>query len=126
VTSVLIGKHVDKLPADSAKGIRTLPVILGAEASLALDRWLMVGFYVATAALVATGIVGPWCLLVLAGVPRLMETLATFRQPRPDSPPDGYPIWPLWYVAWAFRHTRRAGALLVAGLILDAFVPLQL
>ena len=27
VTTVLFGKHVDKLPADSAKGIHTLPVM---------------------------------------------------------------------------------------------------
>ena len=35
VTTVLIGKHVDKLEHDSRKGIYTLPVLLGAEASLA-------------------------------------------------------------------------------------------
>jgi 1,4-dihydroxy-2-naphthoate octaprenyltransferase len=30
VTTVLIGKHIDKHDADKARGIRTLPVILGA------------------------------------------------------------------------------------------------
>ena len=29
VTTVLFGKHIDKIEADAAKGIRTLPVILG-------------------------------------------------------------------------------------------------
>ena len=126
VASVLIGKHVDKLPADRDKGIRTLPVVLGADVSLALNRALMVGFYVTVVVLVIAGVFGLWTLIVLVSVPRLRETLATFRQPRPDSAPAGYPIWPLWYVAWAFRLTRQAGGLLVLGLLLDAVVPLHL
>jgi 1,4-dihydroxy-2-naphthoate octaprenyltransferase len=126
VTAVLIGKHIDKLPADSAKGIRTLPVILGEDASRTLNRALMIGFFASVAALVALGVLGIWCLLVLAAIPRLRETLATFRAPKPAAAPPRYPIWPLWYVAWAFRLTRRAGGLLVLGLLLDAWMPLHL
>jgi 1,4-dihydroxy-2-naphthoate octaprenyltransferase len=29
-------------------------------------------------------------------------------------------VWPLWFAAIAFLHTRRAGALLVLGLIVAA------
>jgi hypothetical protein len=29
-------------------------------------------------------------------------------------------VWPLWFAAFAFTHTRRAGALLVAGLAIAA------
>jgi 1,4-dihydroxy-2-naphthoate octaprenyltransferase len=126
VTSVLFGKHIDKLAADAAKGIRTLPVVLGESPARAVNRGLMTAFYVLTVALVATGVLGVWSLLVLVSVPRLRETLRTFRLPRPDGPPPGYPIWPLWYVAWAFRLTRQAGGLLVVGLLLDAIVPLHL
>lgn len=126
VTAVLFGKHIDKLPADSAKGIRTLPVILGEPAARKITQTLMIAFYVTVVALVLTGILGLWCLLVLISLPRLRETLEAFRNPRPDSPPDGYPIWPLWYVAWAFRLTRTAGGLLVLGLLLSAFIPLSL
>ena len=46
VTSVLMGKHVDKLEADSAKGIHTLPVILGRDRALALTRGLMIAYFV--------------------------------------------------------------------------------
>ena len=123
VASVLVGKHIDKLPADAAKGIRTLPVILGEARSKSLNRALMIGFFVAVAALVATGVLGVWTLVVLVALPRLFETLATYAQPKPDEAPPGYPIWPLWYVAWAFRLTRRAGALLVVGLLADALLP---
>ncbi len=123
VTTVLFGKHVDKLSADSSKGIRTLPVLLGRDRALAATRAMMVSFYAVVVLLVLTGVLGLWCLLVFAAVPRLLETLRTFRQPPPESAPEGYPIWPLWYVAWAFRHTRRAGGLLVAGLFIDAIAP---
>ncbi|TFH23616.1 MAG: prenyltransferase, partial [Myxococcales bacterium] len=126
VTAVLIGKHVDKLEADAAKGIRTLPVMLGREAALRLDRGLMVSFYILVAALVATGVLGVWTLLILLSIPRLLETLRVFGEPQPNSPPSGYPIWPLWYVAWAFRLTRQAGALLVVGLVLNAVYPVYL
>ncbi len=37
----------------------------------------------------------------------------------PDDPPDEYPIWPLWYVAWAFHFVKLAGLLFTLGLMLD-------
>jgi 1,4-dihydroxy-2-naphthoate octaprenyltransferase len=126
VATVLFGKHVDKHDSDKAKGIRTLPVILGKEEALRWTRTMMVLFFPLVVALVITGAVGLWCLLVLLAVPRLLETLETFRKPPPPQPPPGYPLWPLWYVAWAFRLTRRAGGLFVLGLLLDAIIPLHL
>src|SRR5436190_12795898 len=49
VTTVLIGKHVDKYEQDSARGIHTLPVLLGRDVSLRLNQLLMMGFYAAVA-----------------------------------------------------------------------------
>ena len=46
VTTVLIGKHVDKYEQDRARGIHTLPVLLGRERSLRLNQVLMAAFYV--------------------------------------------------------------------------------
>ncbi|HXC50868.1 MAG TPA: prenyltransferase [Candidatus Limnocylindrales bacterium] len=125
VTTVLFGKHVDKLDSDAAKGIRTLPVILGRERALSWTRAMMAAYFVLVALLVVTGVVSAWCLLVVAAIPRLLETLETFRKPPPDGPPPGYPIWPLWYVAWAFRLNRRAGGLFVLGLLADCLIPLH-
>ena len=126
VTTVLIGKHVDKFEADSARGIRTLPVVLGKERSLFLNQELMVAFFVLVLCLVLVGIFGVWTLLVFLAVPKLWQALKVYSRPKPESPPPDYPIWPLWYVAWAFLVTRRAGALLVLGLLLDAIVPYRL
>ena len=37
----------------------------------------------------------------------------------PNDPPDEYPLWPLWYVAWAFHFVKLAGLLFTLGLVLD-------
>ena len=58
VTTVLIGKHVDKYEQDGARGIRTLPVILGREFSLRLNQLLMIAFYPIVALLVLRGTLG--------------------------------------------------------------------
>jgi 1,4-dihydroxy-2-naphthoate octaprenyltransferase len=126
VATVLIGKHVDKLEADSAKDIRTLPVLLGRERSLFLNQELMVAFFIFVLCLVLLGTLGAWTLLVFLAVPKLWQALKVYGQPRPESAPPNFPIWPLWYVAWAFLVTRRAGALLVLGLILNAIYPIHL
>lgn len=125
VATVLFGKHIDKLDADSAKGIRTLPVILGHERSKTVARMLMISFFPLVLGLVAIGMVGPWPLLVVLALPRLRQTLVTFGEPTPAGPPEGYPLWPLWYVAWAFRFNRRAGGLFVLGLALNALLPIS-
>ena len=123
---VLMGKHVDKFEADSAKGIRTLPVILGRERALFLTQELLVAFFVLVFCLVLTGTLGVWTLLVFGALPKLIKVLGVLNRPKPDAPPDGYPLWPLWYVAWAFLVTRLAGGLLVLGLLLDAIWPVHL
>jgi 1,4-dihydroxy-2-naphthoate octaprenyltransferase len=125
VATVLIGKHIDKFEADSAKGIHTLPVVLGKERSLFLNQELLVSFFVLVVCLVLVGTLGVWTLLTLLAVPRLWRVLKVYNMPKPASAPPNYPIWPLWYVAWAFTLTRLAGALFVLGLFLDAVYPVH-
>jgi len=56
--------------------------------------------------------------IVLFALPLLWRTLELYSRPKPDKAPPKYPVWPLWYVASAFVHARRAGGLLVLGLLL--------
>jgi 1,4-dihydroxy-2-naphthoate octaprenyltransferase len=119
VTTVLIGKHVDKYEQDSARGIHTLPVLLGREASLRLNQALMVAFYPIVVGLVAFGCLGWGVLLCLAALPRLVRVLKAYGEPKPAAPPPGYRIWPLWYVSLAFHHNKLAGGLFVLGLVLN-------
>src|ERR1700742_4860687 len=70
-TTVLMGKHIDKIPFDQPLGIRTLPVILGVERARVATLAMMVGFYVLVAVAVALRAM-PWpALLVVLALPRL-------------------------------------------------------
>ena len=57
---------------------------------------------------------------------RPVAVLRTFSKPRPEVAPHSYVGWPLWFVGAAFVHTRRAGGLLVLGLLLNALLPIHL
>ena len=119
VTTVLIGKHVDKYEQDSARGIHTLPVLLGRQVSLRLNQALMIAFYPIVVGLVAAGCLGWGVLLSLGALPRLVRVLKAYNEPKPAAPPPGYRIWPLWYVALAFHHNKLAGGLFVLGLVVN-------
>jgi 1,4-dihydroxy-2-naphthoate octaprenyltransferase len=123
-TAVLMGKHIDKLPWDDAAGVRTLPVILGERRARLLTELLMAAFYLAVAGCVIASAL-PWPALAAFGaLPLLARALRALRRPRPERPPRGFPVWPLWFAAFTFTHTRRAGALLVAGLAVAAIFKL--
>jgi 1,4-dihydroxy-2-naphthoate polyprenyltransferase len=119
VTTVLIGKHVDKYEQDGARGIHTLPVLLGREPSLLLNQMLMVAFYPIVAALVLRGTLGIGVLVVAFALPRLFTVLRAYNQPKPAGPPPGYRLWPLWFVSLAMYHNRLAGSLFVLGLVVN-------
>jgi 1,4-dihydroxy-2-naphthoate octaprenyltransferase len=116
-TSVLMGKHIDKRPYDAPSGTRTLPVLLGEGRSKALTQAMMVGYYAGVVVCVVVGAL-PWpALVTLLAVPMLVRVLKSFAQPKPlEAPPDN-PVWPLYWAALAFLHTRRAGGLLILGLL---------
>jgi len=121
-TTVLMGKHVDKIPFDAPQGIRTLPVILGERRARAVTLGLMVAFYALVAGCVLVGAM-PWpALVAVLALPRLAKVWPHFRRPPPQEPPAGFPVWPLWYAALAWVHVRQAGALLVFGLAVGAML----
>jgi 1,4-dihydroxy-2-naphthoate octaprenyltransferase len=119
-TTVLMGKHIDKAPWDEPQGIKTLPVLLGESTSRTVTQAMMIGFYVIVVAAVAVGAL-PWpALAALGALPALRKVTQAFGRPRPERPPRNFPVWPLWFAPIAFLHTRRAGALLVLGLLIAA------
>lgn len=119
-TSVLMGKHIDKIAYDAPTGTRTLPVMLGDARARAVTIGILVTFYVTTGIAVAVGAL-PWPVLVVAlALPTLRKVAGALRKPAPAEPPAGFPVWPLWFAAVCFVHVRRAGALLVLGLVVAA------
>jgi 1,4-dihydroxy-2-naphthoate octaprenyltransferase len=121
-TAVLMGKHIDKIPWDAPDGTHTLPVLLGEAKARALTQGMMVSFYVLVVLLVGTGTLPIAALVVLLALPKLAKVWGPFSQPKPAEPPENFPIWPLWFAALAFVHTRRAGGLLVLGLIVGVIL----
>lgn len=120
-TTVLFGKHIDKLEADRAKGIRTLPVILGEKRARYVAIALFSAAYAIVVGLVGSGMFA-WPLLVVAGaLPWCRLAVRVYLHARPAAPPPEYPpnVWPLWYSAFAFRHTRRFGALFLVGIVAE-------
>jgi 1,4-dihydroxy-2-naphthoate polyprenyltransferase len=128
VTTVIFGKHIDKYPEDKAKGIHTLPVLLGEKAAR-YTVLAMVGLqYLMVVYLTLTGFFTPVMLVVLLAIPMLIHMLALFRAPKPEQAPADYPpgVWPLYYVASAFDHNRRFGILFLLGLILNMVIKVWL
>jgi 1,4-dihydroxy-2-naphthoate octaprenyltransferase len=116
-TSVLMGKHIDKLPYDAPTGTRTLPVLLGEGRAKALTQGMMAAYYAGVVALVIAQAL-PWpALLTLGGLPALIPVWRAYSKPRPTEAPPDNPVWPLWWAALAFVHTKRAGGLLILGLL---------
>jgi 1,4-dihydroxy-2-naphthoate octaprenyltransferase len=115
-----MGKHTDKILFDAPLGIRTVPVLVGPGRSLALTRGLIVGYYALLVAAVAARCL-PWpALLGLVTIWTARTVWGPLSGPAPATRPRGFPVWPLWYAAWTFVHTRRAGTALVAGVALAA------
>ncbi len=119
-TTVIFGKHIDKLAEDKAKGIHTLPVILGEAAARRAAQGLMVLMYALIALLVATGYFSPVLLLVFLAIFFARRPWQMYNQPRPAAPPADLEtgIWPMWFVAAAFYHNRAYGLLLVFSMLL--------
>jgi len=118
VTTVLFGKHLDKLAFDAEHGIRTLPMLLGEARARRLTVVLSAGMYGSVAAL-AVWQEMPALLLVAGALPLLLWVFRIYNAPKPAEPPEGYKGWPLWFVGIAFIHNRRFGVLFIAGLALQ-------
>jgi 1,4-dihydroxy-2-naphthoate polyprenyltransferase len=121
-TAIIFGKHIDKLEADREKGIRTLPVLLGEKVARYAVLGTMVLQYLLIAYLVLTGFFTPIMLVVFLSLYGFFKLIVpVYRSPRPATMPEEYraDVWPLWYVAFAFLHNRRFGALFVLGLVVE-------
>jgi 1,4-dihydroxy-2-naphthoate octaprenyltransferase len=122
--TVLFGKHTDKLEEDRAKSVNTLPVILGEKRSRRAVQAMIAGQYLLCVALFLSGAFGWPLLLVLASLPAVPRLWHVFGAPKPASPPPQYPaeIWPLWFSAHAFRHTRQFTSLLLVAVVADTLL----
>ncbi len=123
-TTVIFGKHIDKSAVDQAKGIHTLPVIIGEKAGRYAVLGMMLLMLASVVYLVITGYFTPVMLITLLSVTALPRVFRLFSQPKPAEPPEWYPKegWPLWFVGFAFYFNRRFGLLFMLGLIAELVI----
>jgi len=146
VTTVIMGKHLDKAEKDSEKGVKTLAVLLGNDGAVTVMRILIMSFYAVIAVFSIFRILPWWSLLAFISVMQAKRFMATLSEPAPATPQeafkmaedvipkdmkekfdpnlpaDAYPLWPLWYAAWGVWWTRIAGGLFVLGLLISAII----
>ena len=123
-TTVLFGKHTDKIPWDEPRGIRTFPVLVGHTAARHTTLVLVALQYGLCFFFVASGMLSWPVLVVLGAAPFLRDLVPIYLKPTPPAPPREFPddVWPLWYSAYAFVHCRRFGGLFVLGIAAQAFL----
>lgn len=123
-TTVLFGKHTDKLDQDLVKGVRTLPVLMGE--TLARFSVIMIWQvqYLGITIAVLLGVLEWPLLFVWLALPKALKHAKPFLNPRPTDAPDDLPegVWPLYLVAFAFDHNKAFSGLLFLGVIVSVFV----
>jgi 1,4-dihydroxy-2-naphthoate polyprenyltransferase len=123
VTTVIFGKHIDKLKIDKQKRIFTVPVLIGEKAARYSVLSMMILPYFITIYLIATHFFTPVMLLVLLAIPTLVKTYPALLKPKPEVRPEGFPEgqggWPLYFAPLGFVNNRAFGMYFLLGLILD-------
>ena len=88
-----------------------------------INIFLLISFYLIIVGIVAFKALGIAILLTFLAIPRLITVIKVYLQPKPEAPPEEWPVWPLWYVGWAFHFIKLAGSMLVLGLIVNLLLP---
>ncbi|MBI5823687.1 MAG: prenyltransferase [Chloroflexi bacterium] len=119
VTTVIFGKHIDKLDKDREKKINTLPVVIGEKASRFTVLAMMIIPYFLTMYLIAIKFFTPIMAVVFLAAPTFLRMYPVFLKPKPETKPEGQPGWPLYFVGYAFYNNRGFGMYFMVGLLLD-------
>ncbi len=120
VTTVIFGKHIDKVEADRAKHIHTLPVLIGEKAGRFAVMSMVALQYLLVVYLIAIHFFTPVMLAVVLALPTLLRIWPIYRAPKPaEKPADYSDVWPNYYVAAAFVHNRAFGVMFLLALVAD-------
>ncbi len=123
-TTVIFGKHIDKLVEDRSKKIHTLPVILGEKISRYVAIGMLVLQYLLVFYLVAIRYFSPIMLAVVLALYDAVRPVKIYLKPRPVEPPPDLPegVWPMWFVAASFIHNRTFGMIFLLAMIVQIFL----
>jgi len=111
VALVLLANNMRDIEYDTRTKIKTISIILGPRRSYLLYAGLMVLSYLLVLALILTGLLGAWGLLVFLSVPKAVSLLRSFNTKIPDAAD-----------AVTAKTENLFGILLIAALILNRIV----
>lgn len=130
VTTVIFGKHIDKIEVDKAKKIYTLPVVLGEKNSRYAIIAMIVLPYLLVLGMIATKYFTPVMLIVLLAIPTFRKVYPALLKPRPEERPEDFPEgnggWPLYFAPLGFWNNRSFGSLFMLGFLIDVALRLLL
>jgi 1,4-dihydroxy-2-naphthoate octaprenyltransferase len=126
VTTVIFGKHIDKMLIDKTKKIFTLPVLMGEKAARYTVLTMMALPYLLVLVFIFNRYFSPILLLVFVAVPTLLKMVPQFLKPKPETRPEGFPDgqggWPLYFAPQGFVNTRAFGTWFMLAMILDVII----
>jgi len=126
VTTVIFGKHIDKINVDKAKKIYTLPVLIGEKSARITMIGMMVLPYIIVLLLIFIKYFTPIMCLVVMAIPTLRKLYPQLIKPRPEQRPEGFPEgqggWPLYFAPQAFVNNRAFGMWFMIAFILDIVI----
>lgn len=126
VTTVIFGKHIDKIEIDRAKKIYTLPVLLGEKTARYSILAMMILPYFFIGYLVFTKFFTPVMAIVFFALPTLFKVYPALLKPKPDKRPTDFPDgqggWPLYFAPLEFWNNRSFGTLFMLGLLIDVLL----
>jgi len=85
VALVLFANNMRDVEYDARRGVKTLSILLGQRRSLHIYLGLIATAYLSLIAMVASGVLTPWALLVLLSVPKAVSLFRTFAREIPDA-----------------------------------------
>jgi 1,4-dihydroxy-2-naphthoate octaprenyltransferase len=126
VTTVIFGKHIDKIEIDREKKIYTLPVLIGEKAGRYSILAMMALPYIFTGYLIVIRFFTPIMGIVLFALPTFFKVYPSLLNPKPaERPadfPDGQGGWPLYFAPLGFWNNRSFGSLFMLGVLVDVFI----
>jgi 1,4-dihydroxy-2-naphthoate octaprenyltransferase len=126
VTTVIFGKHIDKLSVDRVKHIFTVPALIGERMARFVVLAMMILPYVVTFYLIAMHFFSPVMAIVLLALPAFRRTAPAFLRPKPATRPadfpDGQGGWPLYFAPLAFINNRSFGMRFLLGVFVDTLL----
>ena len=85
VALVLFANNFRDVAYDARRGVKTLSILLGSKASMAIYVGLIAAAYAATLAMVVLKVLSPWGLLVFLSMPKAVSLVRTFLEKIPDA-----------------------------------------